>query len=142
MKKHLIALRGKSCVGKSSTLHLLYKQLLTHPGTKPVHFEALGRKLDFVAILSIEGHTVGIFNRGDVPATVQELLDRLVEAKCQVIVCAARTKGDIEKVLTSQGRKYKLVELQKKPCVGKSQAISNHTASHNIAAMVYAALDA
>lgn len=142
MKKHIIALRGKSCVGKSSTLHLLYKQLLIHPGTKPVHFEALGRKLDFVAILSIEGHAVGIFNRGDVPSTVQKLLDRLVNARCQVIVCAARTKGGIENVLKSQGRKYRLVELQKKACVGESQAISNHAASHNIAAMVYAALDA
>ena len=142
MKKQLIALRGKSCVGKSSTLHLLYKHLLTHPGTKPVTFEALGRKLDFIATLSIEGHNIGIFNRGDVPATVQELLDRLVEQKCQVIVCAARTKGEVENVLKSQGRKYKLVEIQKKACAGKSKAISNNAASHSIAAMIYAALDA
>lgn len=137
MKRHLIALRGKSSIGKSSSLHLLYKHLLAHPDTKPLHFEALGRKLDFIAILSIEGHAVGIFNRADAPAIVKELLDRLVEAKCQVIVCAARTKGEVEKVL-----KYKLVELQKKACAGKSQAVSNSAVSHSIAAMVYAALDA
>ena len=142
MKRHLIALRGKSSIGKSSSLHLLYKHLLAHPDTKPLHFEALGRKLDFIAILSIEGHAVGIFNRADAPAIVKELLDRLVEAKCQVIVCAARTKGEVEKVLKSQGRKYKLVELQKKACAGKSQAVSNSAVSHSIAAMVCAALDA
>lgn len=142
MKKHLIALRGKSGVGKSSTLHLLYKHLLAHPGTKPLHFEALGRRLDFIATLSIEGRTVGIFNRGDVPTTVEGLLGRLVEAKCQVIVCAARTKGEVEIVLKSQSRKYELLELRKAACVGTSHAISNSAAAHNIAALVYAALDA
>jgi hypothetical protein len=142
MKKHLIALRGRSNVGKSSTLHLLYKQILAHPGTKPIHFEAFGRKLDFLAIVSIEGRLVGIFNRGDVPAMVQELLDRLAGEKCQVIVCAARTKGEIENVLKSHARKYKLSQLQKKASIGNSQAISNYAASHNIAAMIYASLDA
>lgn len=142
MKKQLIALRGRSCVGKSSTLHLLYKLLLAHPGTKPLHFKAQGRKLDFIAIVSIEGITVGIFNRGDVPATVQDLLEQLVAEKCQVIVCAARTKGKIENVLKSQGRKYKLAQVQKKASIGKSQTISNNAAAHNLAAMVYAALDA
>lgn len=142
MKKQLIALRGRSSVGKSSALHLLYKFLVANPSVKPIHFEALGRKLDFLAIVSVEGHTVGIFNRGDVPATVKELLDRLVRKKCQVIVCAARTKGKIENVLESPGRKYKLVEVSKKAKHGKSEAASNHSAAHSLAAMVYAALDA
>ncbi len=142
MKRLLIALRGRSSVGKSSTLHLLFKLLLAHPGTKPLHFKALGRKLDFIAVVSVEGATVGIFNRGDIPATVQELLEQLVSEKCQVIVCAARTKGEIENVLKSQGRRYKLVQVQKKVSIGKSQAISNNAAAHSLAAMVYGALDA
>lgn len=142
MKKQLIALRGRSSVGKSSALHLLYKFLITNPAVKPVHFEAFGRKLDFLAIVSVEGHAVGIFNRGDVPATVQELLDRLVEQKCQVIVCAARTKGEVENVLKSPSRKYKLVEVSKRAKHGKSEAVSNHAAAHNLAALVYDALDA
>jgi hypothetical protein len=140
-KKHLIALRGKSSVGKSSTLHLLYKHLLGHPRTKPIYFEAIGRKLDFLAIVSIEGYAVGIFNRGDVPAMVQKLLDRLVHKKCQVIVCASRTKGKIDKVLSSHGIEYELLQVQKKSSIGESQAISNNAASHKIAAMVYDALD-
>jgi hypothetical protein len=142
MKKHIFALRGRSSVGKSSTLQLLYKLLLTNPNTKTLYFEALGRKLDFLAILSIEGVVVGLFNRGDLPDIVQDLLERLVNEKCQVIVCAARTKGEVDNVLKSYGKKYKVSTLQKKANVGKSESISNLAAAHGLASVVYAAIDA
>lgn len=142
MKKRLIALRGPSSVGKSSTLHLLYRLLLAHPDTKPIYFRAIGRKLDFIAVVTVEGASVGIFNQGDVPATVQYHLDQLVAQRCQIILCAARTKGKIEDVLKSQGRKYKLVQVHKNASVGKSHLVSNNAAAHYLATMVYAALDA
>ena len=142
MKNHILALRGKSSVGKSSTLQLLYKLLVTNPNTKTLYFEAVGRKLDFLAIVVIEGVIVGLFNRGDAPATVQDMLERLVNEKCQVIVCAARTKGEVDNVLKSYGGKYEVSTLQKTANIGKSEAVSNLAAAHNLASMVYAAIDA
>jgi energy-coupling factor transporter ATP-binding protein EcfA2 len=142
MKKQIIALRGKSGVGKSTTLQLLYKLLISNPGSKPLYFESVGRKLDFLAIVSVEGFTIGLFNRGDQPATVQGLLERLVKKKCDVIVCASRTKGEVDKILDAYARKYKISTLQKKARFGKSEAVSNLTAAHSVASMVYAAIDA
>jgi hypothetical protein len=142
LKKQIISVRGKSGVGKSTTLHLLYKILLTYPNSKPLSFEALGRKLDFVATLEIESHVVGIFNRGDMPNIVNDLLERLDQDKCQVIVCAARTKGSVEEVLQSFKRRYKLTDVPKKASAGESHEPSNHSVAYHLASLVCAAVDA
>lgn len=141
MKKQIIALRGKSNVGKSTALHLLYKCILSNPCVKPLYFETIGRKLDFLAILSVEGFIIGIFNRGDVAVIVQEFLDRLIDKKCQVIVCATRTKGDIDGVLASYEKKYKVTAIPKLTQAGGSESISNLATAHGLASMVYAAID-
>ncbi len=141
-KKQIIALRGKSGVGKSTTLQLLYKMFLANYETKALHFEALGRKLDFLAIVSVHGVRVGLFNRGDEPNVVKQLLDRLVKERCQVILCAARSKGEVANVLASHKPTYGILQVPKKPAAAKSHSVSNHAAAHALAAMVYAAIDA
>ncbi|MBT0568954.1 hypothetical protein KIK84_01320 [Curvibacter sp. CHRR-16] len=142
MKKQILSLRGKSGVGKSTTLHLLYKLLLAYPNAKPLSFKSIGRKLDFIATLEIEGHVVGIFNRGDLPEIVQELLEQLEAEKCQVIVCAARTKGEVEKVFQSFKRRYKLVDVPKRVAASQSYTASNHLAAYTLASLVCAAVGA
>lgn len=102
---------------------------------------ALGRKLDFIAMISIEGHLVGIFNRGDVPREVQKSLRQLMAEKCRVIVGATHTKGEIEDVLKSLERTCDLMRVPKKANLGKSLAISNFATAHELAAMVYEAID-
>lgn len=142
MKKQLIALRGASNSGKSSALLALYRLLVTDAATKIIAFDAIGYKLDFCAIVQINGCKVGIFNRGDASDTVDEFIEDLVQAGCRVIVCAARSKGDVGDVLASYERKYQLQEVPKKTG-GEDEAgfaLVNLGVAHDLAARVYSSI--
>lgn len=142
MKKQLIALRGASNSGKSSTLLMLYRLLAAHSATRLISFEAIGHKLDFSAIVQINGCKIGIFNRGDVSGTVDGLIDQLAQAGCKVIVCAARSKGDVGDVLASYERRYQLQDIVKKTG-GEDEsdfALVNMGVAHDLAARVYSAV--
>ena len=93
MKKRLIALRGKSGVGKSSSIYMLYRRLVTESSNKPLSFTSIGRKFDFKAIVLVGGYKVGLVNRGDTSTVLRDYLIEFVTMRCDVIVCAARTKG-------------------------------------------------
>ena len=142
MKKQLIALRGPSNVGKSTSLHLLYRLLVSDPVAKPLSFTAHGWKLDFVAIIEIAGYKVGLTNRGDVPKTLKEVLRALVRKRCDIVVCAARTRGTVGTVLAAFDPPHKLVQVLKRPSKTASHSVSNLSAAHELASLVYAAIDA
>ncbi len=143
MKKRLIALRGPSNVGKSTTLHILYKLLLAHPYTKPISFEMIGRKIDFSAIVAINGVKVGIVNRGDVSAPLRGFIDELAAEHCKIIVCAARTRGDFGAMLDSFSPGFKLVTVPKyksKNDEVDALILENQGTAHELAAKIYSAL--
>jgi hypothetical protein len=73
---------------------------------------------------------------------VQELLEQLGTERCQIIVCAARTKGEVDKVFQALERRYVLTDVQKKPSAGNTHEPSNFAAAHSLAACVFAAIDA
>lgn len=142
MKRKLIVLQGPSNAGKTTSLHFLYKILMANSDAKLISFKAIGLKLDFIATISIGGHLVGVFNRGDVPKEVEESLQELMGKNCRVIIGAAHTKGKIKDVLASARGTYELKPVSKRKVVGESrQAISNHITAHELAAMVYAAIN-
>jgi hypothetical protein len=60
--------------------------------------------------------------------------------RCRVIVCAARTKGEIEGVLASYGRRYELIEVQKHKSGEEYMNASNLEAAHQLAAHVYGSM--
>ncbi|MBM9914056.1 MULTISPECIES: hypothetical protein [Stenotrophomonas] len=142
MKRQLIALRGTRNSGKSSALLALYRLLVTDPGTKIIAFDSFGFGLDFIAIVQINGCKVGVFNRGDDSGTVDELIKKLVLAKCKVIVCAARSRGGVGDVLASYQPKYQLQEVLKRTGDGDevSFALVNLGVAHDLAARVYSSI--
>ncbi|MDD5180573.1 MAG: hypothetical protein PHT15_04870 [Gallionellaceae bacterium] len=141
MKKRLIALRGSSSVGKSTSLHMLYRLLITEPSNKPLSFTSIGRKFDFEAVVLVGGYKVGLVNRGDIPKVLQSYLSKFVAMRCDVIVCTARTKGAFNPLLTSFRPRYELIEVPKKPNLNASQAISNLHSAHDLASRIYEAID-
>lgn len=142
MKKRLIALRGKSGVGKSSSIYMLYRLLVTEPSNKPLSFTSIGRKFDFEAVVLVGGYKVGLVNRGDTSTVLRRYLSKFVKKRCDVIVCAARTKGVFNPLLSSFVPRYELIEMTKKPYLSASEAISNLHSAHDLASCIYEAIDA
>lgn len=142
MKKQLIALRGSSSVGKSTSIHILYRLLISEPTSKALSYEAHGRKLDFVSIVEVDGYKIGLVNRGDRPGVLSQLLVELVHKQCDIIVCAARTRGRVGALLSSFSPTYQLVTVPKSRSANAPHATSNLRAAHLLASFVYAAIDA
>ena len=141
MKRRLIALRGPSSVGKSTTLSMLYRLLVAEPSNVTRSYKSVGRKLDFEAILEIHGCRVALISRGDVPAQLKRGIASSVRSKCDVIVCAARTRGIVSTILLSFDPPYQVVEVPKGPKRNATPLVSNLSAAHDLAARIYAAID-
>ena len=120
----------------------LYRLLVTEPSNKPLSFTSIGRKFDFEAVVLVGGYKVGLVNRGDTPKMLQSYLNKFVTMRCDVIVCAARTKGAFNPLLASFGPRYELIEVPKKPNLNASQVISNLRSAHDLASRIYEAIDA
>ena len=140
MTKRLVALRGKGQVGKTTSLHNLNRLLLSEPNAKTVKFTKYGYKLDFSTIIDYAGKRVGIVSRGDVAADLASFIAELESDRCHVIVCAARTKGEIEEVLASYATRGQLIEVPKVGCHRDYFDASNLAAAHQLAAYVYGAM--
>jgi hypothetical protein len=99
----IIALRGDSSKGKSKTLNIVYQYLLLFGYVQiPKHFEVIGNRdqYDFIDIVEKKGVKVGIATMGDYENgairkkkySVESLIDRLVAAGCDIIVCAVNSR--------------------------------------------------
>lgn len=121
-------------------MHNLNRLLLSEPNAKTVKFTKYGYKLDFSTIIDYAGKRVGIVSRGDVADDLAEFIAELESDRCCVIVCAARTKGEIEDVIASYARRYQLIEVPKAGCHKDYYVASNLAAAHQLAAHVYGAM--
>ena len=91
----LIIVRGISCIGKSSTLDVLLKRLMSLGATliHPVRIN----DYRYFAILNVGKHRVGIITVGD-PGSWSEIcqcLQLCLVNNCDRIFCASRTSGTV-----------------------------------------------
>lgn len=93
MKKTVIALSGFEKTGKTSTIKKFYELLkLKYPEIKEIHSHIGGG--DIQKILELNGVKIGIESQGDPDSRIFESLKMFSEKeKCDIIVCAIRTKG-------------------------------------------------
>lgn len=83
MQKVAICLASAANHGKSKSLKKLV-QLFTGEECS---------EQDIVRIFEYRGLQVGISSSGDTPECLKPGFDKLIAAKCDVLVCACRTKG-------------------------------------------------
>ena len=104
MKRIIFVLEGIANTGKSTVIAKVLETLLPY-ATGPALADERGRKRvhgppEVVkAILTINGKTVGLTSRGDSERLVQEGVEPLVDANCDIIVCATRTAGGSKRAL-------------------------------------------
>ncbi|MBD9479852.1 hypothetical protein [Pseudoxanthomonas sp. PXM02] len=103
-------------------------------------FQKYGHKLDFSTIIDFKGNRVGIVSRGDVAEDLDDFMSELESNSCRIIVCAARTKGEIEGVLALYARRYEVIEVKKFECMEGYYDASNLEAAHQLAAYVYGSM--
>jgi hypothetical protein len=85
--KNVFALRGTSKIGKSQTIRTVVELLTAnHPDATIEHNHTT--KVDTRVVLTINGRKIGIESR-----LINDSLDLLVNARCDVIVCVTRTSG-------------------------------------------------
>ena len=94
MKKTIIALRGNGNTGKSSTIKLvfdmflkMYKEQISLIDKGPLNI------CDITKIFSCNKITIGIESQGDPNSKIFTSLPKFVQKKCDLIICATRTKG-------------------------------------------------
>lgn len=88
--KTIIALRGDQNTGKSTTIGMIYEELVDK-GYNIIQGRRTYRNRpshDFIAILKFNKIKIGITTYGDVPKVITAKIKVLVKAKCEVIVCA------------------------------------------------------
>ena len=119
--KTIIYIWGNAGIGKSTIIRRVFDKLNV-PGLAPA--EEQGD--DIYAILDYRNRKVGIVSMGDPGSGQNEYLRRMVEdEKCEIIVCASRTKGWTTECVDMYAQKhgYRLVWFS--PFVGYGQISRN-----------------
>ena len=89
----IIALKGKESLGKTETIHMVFRKLEEkYPQAKVEHF-APDTEIDIKVIMDIGETKVGIESQGDPKHRLGGSLSEFYAAHCNIIICATRTRG-------------------------------------------------
>ena len=116
MPGNLIAVRGRASVGKTSTIIEVRQQLLKQEGIAEIdHVKTGNRAGDFWAVLQGKHRRIGIASEGDREDLLSDHLDRMIEAGCDVIVCATRTRGATVSCIEGLRNRFAIEWIEKSP---------------------------
>lgn len=140
MMRTIIAVSGSSNAGKTTTIRLAYEQLSEKSdildGGRRARKEVRG------AVLEIEGVKVGFASPGDREDVLRENLDRLIEAGCQVIVCATHTsRSATYRVVYRLKSGYRIVWIEKDRTEPADESRANQETADEIIQQVTAAVE-
>ncbi len=94
-----------------------------HKGAKIIYSKF---RRDFTVILLIKGRKVGIESQGDPNSRLGGSLQLFVKEKCNVIICATRTRGQTVDAVNTLKKQYEIVWFQQvKSLPPKHQAANN-----------------
>ncbi|MGV7106427.1 hypothetical protein [Flavobacterium sp. U410] len=109
--KHIVALYGTSNVGKSMTIKLLYQKLIDNY-EKDILLDSVKQMKSFDGdirvVITINGKVIGIESQGDPNSRIFESLPFFVELKCDIIICATRTRGGTVKIVNQYKNEYNI----------------------------------
>ncbi len=88
--KTIVALRGKTSTGKTTTIKILHNLLMQNNYVQiSTTYNQDGG--DFAAIFSKHGRLIGVSSSGDSYDALQDSLNGLAKANCSICICACRT---------------------------------------------------
>ena len=99
----IIALRGIGSTGKSSAIWHLHDQLMPPDGF--VQIANMERRWgDIVDELTKNGKRIGMAGMGDHVDFLEPRIDEFQQNKCDVVVCACRSRGGTNELLRQYGQ--------------------------------------
>lgn len=117
MQKTIFTLRGRSNIGKTTTIKEVYRLLkVKYPNL--IKNELILPKNpqgneDIKVIITIDEINIGIESQGDPGSRLQESLKDFVEENCTIILCAARTWGKTNDLIEVYSNLFKIVWIRK-----------------------------
>jgi hypothetical protein len=117
MQKTIFTLRGRSNIGKTTTIKEVYRLLKEkHPNL--IKNELILPKYpqgdeDIKVIIAIDEIKIGIESQGDPGSRLQESLKDFVEENCTIILCVARTRGKTNDLIEVYSNLFKIVWIRK-----------------------------
>lgn len=111
-RKLLIIDKGVEKTGKSTAvkevIRLLTDVYKLHP--EPIYETDNFEKTDVACVFTLNGIKIGIESCGDPGPRLSDTLKEFVDTyKCDIILCASRTKGEIMNAIKSKKDKYTLL---------------------------------
>lgn len=119
MKKTILVLRGKSNIGKTTTIKKVYELLKEkYPQSNINEIIAKRNTLgeieyDIKVIIIIDGIKIGIESQGDPGSRLEKSLKYFIDNKCDIILCAARTWGKTNNIIEAYSNLFKIIWIRK-----------------------------
>ncbi|MEH6345274.1 MAG: hypothetical protein V7785_09320 [Bermanella sp.] len=88
----VFALQGAGTTGKTTTIKCIF-DLLKEKYPKSEVTDLRPGTYDIKVLIDINGTLVGIESQGDPNSNLETSLPELVKNKCDIIICACRTRG-------------------------------------------------
>ena len=114
--KTLIGLFGTSNVGKSQTIRFVYEKLtkkfLDFTFHKD-HEQIIPEDGDICIVIIVNGIIIGIESQGDPNSRIFYSLPIFVKLKCDIILCATRTRGATVKEVEKLDKEYEIKWVNK-----------------------------
>ncbi|HEX6981291.1 MAG TPA: abortive infection family protein [Balneolaceae bacterium] len=104
----IIALRGKSNIGKTTTIRNLYDIMLSDGfAQEPGSF---GGRTDIYDIVTKNNVLIGITSSGDTEDVLNSRLEMFNERECGIVICACRTRGGTNEILDEYSDDINFIE--------------------------------
>lgn len=110
-EKSIIGLWGTSNVGKSQTIKAVYSKLIKKYPNYKYHpsYTAILNQVDISVVIEINGKIIGIESQGDPKSRLFVSLPIFVKLKCDIILCATRTRGKTVKAVEKYQNDYGII---------------------------------
>ena len=111
MKNTIFSLRGKAGTGKTTTIKIIYD--LLKQNYLNANCDEIILKTDIKIIITINGIKIGIESQGDPNSRLEDSLKYFVENGCQIIICAARTRGMTNDWIKQYSNQFEIKWIEK-----------------------------
>lgn len=107
MNRTIIAIWGNADTGKSSTIKNVYELIKKNHKSVTVLYEGPKSTFDITKIIKINEVKIGIESQGDPNSNLFSSLKLFYDEKCEIIICATRTKGNTVNEVMKYERQFK-----------------------------------